>query len=106
MTYGLGLRTRALSLAADHEEAGRTQTADVLTHLAQENDNLREALRRLQRWGGIAGGSFSGTVAGAVVDWFDAGGAGPLPDLPGFARREPPNVEVTGKPPCGAAGAK
>jgi hypothetical protein len=48
--------------------------------------NLREALRRLREWGGIAGKNYSATVAFDVAAWLDAGGNGPLPDAPEYAR--------------------
>ena len=98
MTYGIGLRTRALSLAADHEEAGRNQTADVLQQLADENDTLREALRRLHSWGGVGCTNYSATVAFGVTDWFKAGAIGPLPELPDYARHEPPNAKAQAGP--------
>jgi len=50
---------------------------------------LREALRRLREWGGIAGRSYSATVAFDVAAWIDAGGKGPLPEAPEYARVKP-----------------
>ena len=51
--------------------------------------NLREALRRLREWGGIAGKNYSATVAFDVAAWLDAGGNGPLPEAPEYARIKP-----------------
>ena len=67
----------------------REETCAALDAKDAEIANLREALRRLREWGGIAGKNYSATVAFDVAAWLDAGGNGPLPEAPEYARIKP-----------------
>lgn len=67
----------------------REETCAALDTKDAEIANLREALRRLREWGGIAGKNYSATVAFDVAAWLDAGGNGPLPEAPEYARIKP-----------------
>lgn len=65
----------------------------TMEKLADDNERLREALRRVHEWGSLSDG-YSYTVANDVKVWFKAGACGELPSLPAYAKR--PNARVSG----------
>ena len=60
----------------------RAKAEQEARNLRAELETAKEALRRLQRWGGYFSRGFDCDIARGVRSWLEGGMTGPLPPLP------------------------